>query len=162
MAKKAKKAIVAKAKSAKVKLAKAKTVKIESFVKAKVEKFQKAKANNKFDNGLLSLANNVGVTNLSFNEDCKFKFGKNVGEHHVFNSNCGSKMNNLLDLAMTIRHMKDEHFEHHVNEHKNDFANWVKDCVGEEQLANELSKYKTKSSSELLILRHIANELNVK
>ena len=136
-----------------------------TVAKAKSVKPKKAKISDKFDNELLNLANNVGVTKLNFKDDgkdSKFKFFKNVSGNHVFNSNCGSKMSNLLDLAMAIRHMKDEHFAHHVNEHKNDFANWIKDCMGEEQLANELSKYKTKFSNELLILRYIANEVNVK
>ena len=71
----------------------------------------------------------------------------------------GTEFNNILQLAMGIRHMKEEVFSHHVNEQRNDFANWIKDCMGEQQLANELGKYKSKTSNELLVLRHIANKL---
>ena len=145
--------------------------------KAKKTKTKKSKV---VDKELLSLANNVGITNLNFKDkninmdwikDKKwnnnlnlgdkhnFEFSKDVGNDKMFHSSCGSKFNNLLDLAKAIRHMKEEHFVHHVNDKKNDFAKWIKDCMGEKTLANDLAKYKTKSSNELLILRHITNEL---
>lgn len=86
-------------------------------------------------------------------------YKQNVKEEHKFYVHDGKELRNLLELGLAIRHMRDETFAHHVNESKNDFATWIKDCMGETQLANELMKYKTKTSNELLVLRHIAGQL---
>jgi hypothetical protein len=124
-------------------------------------KIKSIKAKNKIDNKLLSLANNVGVTNIKFSNDKTYelKCKEKVDGCKVFNSKCGNKFNNLIELASAIKDMKDEHFQHHVNESKNDFASWAKDCLEEKELAAELLKYKSKQDNELTLLRHIANEL---
>ena len=96
----------------------------------------------------------------SFKADTKFN--SNVHKNQSFKVCDGNELNNLLELAMAIKHMPEETFTHHVNDHKNDFANWINDCMGETQLANDLGKYKTKSSNELLILRHITSEVKDK
>lgn len=122
------------------------------------------KAKSVVDNELLSLANNIGVTNIKFSNDKTYelKCKEKVEGCKVFHSKCGNKFSNLIELASAIKDMNNEHFEHHVNESKNDFANWIKDCLGEKKLATELSKNKTKQDNELTLLRHIASELTPK
>ncbi|MFH1439421.1 MAG: DUF5752 family protein [Candidatus Woesearchaeota archaeon] len=87
------------------------------------------------------------------------KFHQKVKDEHKFYVSDGTELCSLHELVMAMRNMKDETFTYHVNESKNDFANWINHCLGEKELADELLKYNTKTSNELLILRHIASEL---
>lgn len=124
----------------------------------------KAKETKDFLNIADSLGEKGNLEHINFGNSFKAnpKFNSSVNKDHSFKVCDGNELNNLLELAMAIKHMPEETFSHHVNEHKNDFASWIKDCMGEAQLANELGKYKTKSSNELLILRHITNEVKDK
>ena len=49
----------------------------------------------------------------------------------------------LDELSEAINLIDPDTFRHHVNEEKNDFANWVQHVFGEEELANQLRKYPT-------------------
>ncbi|RME53635.1 DUF87 domain-containing protein [Candidatus Woesearchaeota archaeon] len=51
---------------------------------------------------------------------------------------------NLASLYDEIAAMKDEDFAKHVNDQKNDFAVWVRDVIGDVDLANHLSLANTK------------------
>ncbi len=55
--------------------------------------------------------------------------------------------------------MADEIFYHHVNEAKNDFANWIKDIIGEIELADQLMNINTKKDMQLRLLKHIVQNL---
>jgi hypothetical protein len=130
----------------------------------------------KLSNELLQLATRIKASNLNFRDveplsadqelrwdDSRVavpKFKENVKPEHSFKLKDGKELLNLHELAIALRQMNDDVFSHHVNENKNDFASWIKDCMGEKQLASELSKYKTKTSNELAVLRHIASQLN--
>lgn len=52
-------------------------------------------------------------------------------------------LSTLDDLSETINLIDPETFQKHVNEGKNDFANWVDFVFGETELANQLRKYPT-------------------
>src|SRR3989344_4131184 len=54
----------------------------------------------------------------------------------------GQVLRNLGDLAKSLPKMTTDAFNHHVNEHKNDFANWVKDVIGDSDLATKLKQKK--------------------
>ncbi len=62
----------------------------------------------------------------------------NVPEQFTFRSYNGDVYWNLRDLAQAVASMKDTEFTYHVNERKNDFANWVTDVIGDRKLAREL------------------------
>jgi hypothetical protein len=49
----------------------------------------------------------------------------------------------LDDLSEAINLIDPETFQKHVNEGKNDFANWVQHVFGEEELAEQLRKFPT-------------------
>ena len=57
----------------------------------------------------------------------------------VFYCNDGSVFADLRDLAEGLAVMSDETFAYHSNLDKHDFANWVKDVIMEEELANVLA-----------------------
>lgn len=69
-------------------------------------------------------------------------FLKDVHPDHVFRTKSGSTISNLSELASELATMDDAVFDHHVNEDKNDFHNWVLHIVRDEHLANVLSEIK--------------------
>ena len=60
---------------------------------------------------------------------------------------------------MAIENMGDETFKCHVSNVRNDFANWIRDVMKDEQLANDLLQVKDKSRTQLLVLRRIVSIL---
>ena len=69
----------------------------------------------------------------------------NVPEQFTFRCYGGDVYWNLRDLARAVASMSDSVFSHHVNDQKNDFANWVADVIGDHKLAREL--WETRSSA---------------
>ena len=57
--------------------------------------------------------------------------------------NNGPILRNLKDLKNALKKISEETFKYHVNKEKNDFANWVKNVLGDKILANKLAKIKT-------------------
>ena len=53
------------------------------------------------------------------------------------------KLASLDDLSEAISLIDPETFHTHVNEEKNDFANWVEGVFEEQELAEQLRKYPT-------------------
>jgi hypothetical protein len=68
-------------------------------------------------------------------------------DHHRFWAANGFVLSDLHDLVNCITTMDSNHFKHHVNSEKNDFANWVGDILNEKKLATELRKTKTKAAT---------------
>lgn len=66
----------------------------------------------------------------------------------------GSIIKNLKELGVVLKNMSDETFGYHVNEEKNDFSNWVKDVIGDEELAY-LIKNNRKIISAILIGKRV-------
>jgi hypothetical protein len=63
-----------------------------------------------------------------------------VPEEYVFWCCDGQILRNLKELGDAINTMTDETYVFHVNPEKNDFANWVRDIIKDEMLANDLQK----------------------
>ncbi|MBI5392330.1 hypothetical protein HZA96_00540 [Candidatus Woesearchaeota archaeon] len=84
---------------------------------------------------------------------------KNVFHEHKFNLADGSSLFNLYELAAALKDMNGDVFSHHVNDSKNDFANWVKNVMHEHDLADQLSCIKSKQETEAAVLRHLVNNL---
>jgi tRNA(Glu) U13 pseudouridine synthase TruD len=72
---------------------------------------------------------------------------EDVPEDKRFLCQDGRELKNLQDLAVALREMTDETFGAHVNQSKNDFANWIRDVVGDEGLSKALQE--TKNRDEL-------------
>ncbi len=52
----------------------------------------------------------------------------------------GETIRTVPELEQALKKMDDATFRHHVNNHKNDFSNWIQDCFGDKILAEELRK----------------------
>jgi hypothetical protein len=75
----------------------------------------------------------------------KTKVWNDVHHENRFWVNDGNVLKNLQELPGALRNMDAETFMHHVNDEKNDFANWVNDVVGEKTLARDLLALKSKT-----------------
>ena len=63
-----------------------------------------------------------------------------VPAENVFWCNNGSTFSDLEELAAGLRAMSDETYAYHCNPDKQDFANWVRDIVKDEELAADLAR----------------------
>ncbi len=63
-----------------------------------------------------------------------------VSPDKTFKTHKGGEIKNLRQLQSVLGEISQESFEHHVNDERNDFANWVKHSVGDDELADMLEK----------------------
>ncbi len=61
-----------------------------------------------------------------------------VEEESKFLCEDGHSFSNLYDLREDIMDMDDETFCYHTERGMNDFSNWIRDCLGDSKLADEL------------------------
>lgn len=69
------------------------------------------------------------------------KARKTLGDVHpdfTFKLVSGGELKNLNELLTALKNMDVKTFSHHVNDDKNDFANWVRDVLKDEELANAI------------------------
>ncbi len=75
--------------------------------------------------------------------DIKKLFEK-ISPDFYFKLRSGGVIKNIPELKKAVKRMNKEVFSHHVNEHKNDFSNWIKDVFKDQKLANLLKQCKTR------------------
>ena len=63
-----------------------------------------------------------------------------VPEEHVFWCRDGRVFQDMSQLGEALPGMSDETFVFHSNGEKNDFANWVRDVIGDGKLARDLAR----------------------
>jgi hypothetical protein len=59
----------------------------------------------------------------------------------------GRAFKNLAELAAGLKQISEETFRYHFNKTKNDFSKWVGDVIGDEQLAKDLLKSKSRAQA---------------
>jgi hypothetical protein len=57
---------------------------------------------------------------------------------HYFYLNNGKKLKNIAELMESLKDMGQDLFSFHVNEQNNDFANWIRDVFGAQELARRI------------------------
>lgn len=77
---------------------------------------------------------------------------------HYFYVNNGSVLKNLSDLKNQLVGMSEDTFRYHVNEQKNDFYNWVKSSLMNEELAEKIKNDMTKEA----MLNHLKEPIRKK
>ena len=75
------------------------------------------------------------------------KLGMNVADDKVFWVHDGPVLKNVKELYDYLPSMSDDTFNYHANAERNDFSNWIKDVVGDKQLASEIGKCKSKDAA---------------
>ena len=68
----------------------------------------------------------------------------NVPPEKSFWVHNGPVLRNLTELPLALERMGEETFRHHVNEKKNDFANWIEFVIGERALADEVRRLRAR------------------
>ncbi len=76
---------------------------------------------------------------------------QNAPENQVFWMKDGRKIKNLHELVRELHRADEETFRYHVNEQKNDFANWVKDVLKDDILATRIKNVKDKAAMERFV-----------
>ncbi|NOZ80974.1 MAG: hypothetical protein GXP63_04845 [DPANN group archaeon] len=82
-----------------------------------------------------------------------------VPTEHYFLLIDGSAIRGLEELADAFDQMSDDVFYYHVNEFKNDFANWIRDIFDEKELAEHIELAKSIEHAHIAVLRHIIKQL---
>jgi hypothetical protein len=67
----------------------------------------------------------------------------------------GPVLANLRDLRDALASMDDVTFVYHVNEDKNDFANWVRDVLNDVELSRKLSRTKRRPTAHKTVADHV-------
>ncbi len=78
--------------------------------------------------------------NHKITRDVAIKFLANVRDGEEFYCANGKVFRNLRDLAEGLKTISPQDFAHHVNADKNDFANWIANCIGDIKLAEKVAK----------------------
>jgi hypothetical protein len=63
---------------------------------------------------------------------------KNIGQDKAFRFCDGNVAYSISDLSPLLEKISDETFRYHVNQNKNDLANWIEFVFEEKNLANDL------------------------
>jgi hypothetical protein len=66
----------------------------------------------------------------------------------------GHPVRSLQELIEALEYISDATFEHHVTEHRNDFANWIRDVIGEPELAQEVQSCEDRADMLRALLAH--------
>lgn len=79
-----------------------------------------------------------------------------VPAQYVFYCRDGRVFADLRELAEGLKAMSDETFTYHSNLQKQDFSNWVRDVIGDEELANDLAKASSRSQAAGYLVARVA------
>lgn len=87
----------------------------------------------------------INNDNNNSNKDTK---AENISPENYFWFNNGKAVKNMNELVEDLKNIDDNTFCHHVNSEKNDFAEWIKNVLKNEELS---AKLKSKTSKEEII-----------
>jgi hypothetical protein len=79
-----------------------------------------------------------------------------VPDQYVFFCQDGVILRNMKDLAEAMTRMTDVIFTYHSNAEKRDFSNWVRDIIGDFELATELEKLRDRSKAAQIVSQRVA------
>ncbi len=71
----------------------------------------------------------------------------------------GRVLNSLEDLKKALNNMSDDTWRHHVRGDNNDFANWIRDCLNDYLLSEQVRKAATPSELALLLTQEEEHDL---
>ena len=70
----------------------------------------------------------------------------------------GVPLKNIKELINSFETMNEWVFRHHVNEARNDFANWIKDVFNEKELSEEVKDVRDMHEMQLRMLKYLINK----
>lgn len=88
-------------------------------------------------------------------EEAKRRLG-DVPDDKRFWCHDGREIKNLGQLRKALSDMSDETFGHHSDGGRNDFGRWIREVVGDQKLANDLGKAKTRLQASQAVAQRIS------
>jgi len=88
-------------------------------------------------------------------EEAKRRLG-DVPDDKRFWCHDGKTIKNLKELGKALSDMSDETFHHHSSGERNDFSKWIGDVVGDDKLARDLSKAKSRTQASQAVAQRIS------
>ena len=88
-------------------------------------------------------------------EEAKRRLG-DVPDDKRFWCHDGKNIKNLRELRRALIDVSDETFHYHSGGERNDFSKWIKEVVGDEKLANELSKVRSRIQASQAVAARIS------
>jgi hypothetical protein len=67
----------------------------------------------------------------------------------------GAQLNSVKDLGLALEDMNEDVFNHHVNNEKNDFSDWIMNCAEDEDLANIIKPIKDQKEMMIKVMKQI-------
>jgi hypothetical protein len=68
----------------------------------------------------------------------------------------GKTIKNLKELRKALNDMSDETFHYHLGGGRNDFSKWIREVVGDDKLAEDLSKTKSRMQVSQAVAQRIS------
>lgn len=88
-------------------------------------------------------------------EEAKRRLG-DVPEDKRFWCHDGKAIKNLRELGKALVDMSDETFHYHLGEGRNDFSKWIREVVGDDKLAEDFSKAKSRMQASRAVAQRIS------
>jgi hypothetical protein len=79
---------------------------------------------------------------------------KEVTPEQYFILKNGQPVKSLRELIDILDYIDDTTFEHHVNEYRNDFSNWIRDVIGDADLADKVQAAENRGSMLRALINH--------
>lgn len=83
---------------------------------------------------------------------------KDIKPEHYFYLRDGRVLKDLIDLSECLETINNDVFYHHVNDARNDFANWIRDIFERKELADEIMSIREPRRVQVIILKHLAKK----
>jgi hypothetical protein len=81
---------------------------------------------------------------------------ENVPDDKRFWCHDGKLIKNLRELGKSLNDMSDETFHYHSGEERKDFSKWIRDVVGDDKLAKDLSKARSRTQASQAVAQRIS------
>jgi len=88
-------------------------------------------------------------------EEAKRRLG-DVPDDKRFWCHDGKTIKNLRELRKALIDMSDETFHYHLGGGRNDFSKWIRDVVGDDKLAEDLSKARSRMQASQAVAQRIS------
>jgi len=88
-------------------------------------------------------------------EEAKKRLG-DVPDAKRFWCHDGKVIKNLRELRKALDDMSDETFRYHLGGGRNDFSKWIREVVGDEELANDLNKAKSRVEADRAVADRVS------
>jgi len=89
------------------------------------------------------------------------KFLDNVSKEKNFWAIDGQVLKNIFELSEELEHMAPEAYKFHSKKEGNDFVNWVRDVVQDQELAAQLESSQNQSDSHKIVLKRLVQLLKI-